>query len=52
MKIETSLQRLNKKLPYNFSDEQIHSVANSRLGWHKRANGNVVNFLLNTDILA
>jgi len=27
-------------------------VANSRLGWYKRANGNVVNFLLNPQILA
>ena len=51
-KIETSLQRLNRKLPYKFSEEQIYSVANSRLGWYKRANGNVVNFLLNAEILA
>ena len=51
-KIERSLQLLNKKLPYKFCDEQIYSVANSRLGWYKRANGNVVNFLLNQDILA
>lgn len=51
-KIWNSLQKLNKKLPYRFNDEQIHSVANSRLGWYKRANGNVVNFLLNADILA
>ncbi len=51
-KIEKSLQLLNKKLPYKFNDEQIYSVANSRLGWYKRANGNVVNFLLNSDILA
>ena len=52
MKIWKSLQMLNRKLPYKFSDEQIYSVANSRLGWYKRANGNVVNFLLNADILA
>ena len=52
MKIWKSLQMLNKKLPYKFSDEQIYSVANTRLGWYKRANGNVVNFLLNADILA
>lgn len=51
-KIERSLQLLNRKLPYKFSDEQIHSVANSRLGLYKRAAGNVVNFLLNQDILA
>ena len=47
-----SLQLLNKKLPYKFSEEQIYAVANSRLGWYKRANGSVVNFLINADILA
>ena len=51
-KIGRSLQLLNKKLPYKFSEEQIYAVANSRLGLYKRANGNVVNFLLNQDILA
>ena len=51
-KIERSLQLLNRKLPYKFSDEQIYSVANSRLGLYKKAAGNVVNFLLNQDILA
>ena len=52
MKVYRSLQLLNKKLPYHFTDEQIYSVANSRLGWYKRATGNTVNFLLNADILA
>ncbi len=52
LRIYKNLQRLNEILPYQFSDEQIYSVANSRLGWYKRANGNVVNFLLNADILA
>lgn len=51
-KIYRSLQLLNKKLPYNFTEEQIYSVAYSGIGWYKRANGNVVNFLLNADILA
>ncbi|MDO4466431.1 MAG: group II intron maturase-specific domain-containing protein, partial [Bacillota bacterium] len=52
LKIYDSLQLLNKKLPFHFTDEQIYSVANSRKGWYKRANGNVVNYLLNADILA
>ena len=52
LKIYDSLQKLNKKLPYNFSDEQIYSVANTRLGLYKQANANVVNFLLNADVLA
>ena len=51
-KIERSLQLLNRKLPYKFSEEQIYSVANTRLGWYGRATRNVVNFLLNADILA
>ena len=37
---------------YCFSDEQIFSVANSRLGWYRRATGWVSSFLLNADILA
>ena len=44
-------QRYNEKLPDQFSDVQINAVAKSRLGWYKWANGNVVNFLLNADIL-
>ena len=52
LKIYRSLQLLNKKLPYHFTDEQIFSVANSRLGWFRRATGNIVSFLLNADILA
>ena len=51
-RIYKNLQKLNEKLPYHFSDEQIYSVANTRLGLYKQANGNVINFLLNADILA
>ena len=51
-RIYTNLKRLNDKLPFHFTDEQIYSLANSRLGWYKRANGNIVNFLLNDNILA
>ena len=51
-KIYRSLQVLNKKLPYCFTDKQIYSVANSRLGWYRRATGNTVSFLLNADVLA
>lgn len=51
-RIYKNLQKLDEKLPYHFSDEQLYSVANTRLGLYKQANGNVVNFLLNADILA
>lgn len=50
--IYVNLQKLNRKLPYKFSDEKIYAVANTRLGLYKQANGNVVNFLLNDKILA
>lgn len=48
----TSLQLLNRKLPYKFSEEQMYSVANMKFGLDKQVSGNVVNFLLNADILA
>lgn len=51
-RIYTNLKRLNDKLPYHFTDEQIYAVANSRLGWYKRSTGWVSSFLLNADILA
>lgn len=50
-KIYKSLQLLNKKLPYQFTEEQIFSVANSRKGLYKQANGKITNFLLNAEIL-
>lgn len=39
--IYVNLQKLNRKLPYKFSDEKIYAVANTRLGLYKQANGNV-----------
>lgn len=35
VKTERRLQLLNRKFPYKFSEEQIYSVANSRLGWYR-----------------
>ena len=37
---------------YDFSDEDIYKVANSRLGLYARANGDVVNYILNPTILS
>ena len=34
--------RINKALKCNFSNEDIHKVANTRLGWYKRSTGHVV----------
>ena len=35
VKLERRLQLLNRKFPYKFSEEQIYSVSNSRLGWYR-----------------
>ena len=51
-RIYINLQKLNKKLRCLFTDEQIFSVANTRLGLYRQANGHVVNFLLSPKILA
>lgn len=51
-RIYINLQKLNKKLSCQFTDEQIFSVANTRLGLYRQANGHVVNFLLSPKILA
>ena len=47
-RIYINLKRLNDKLPYHFTDGQIYSIANSRLGWYKKGTGWVSSFLLNT----
>ena len=51
-RIYINLQKLNKILPYNFSDEQIYSVANTRLGLYRQTGLKVANFLINADVLA
>lgn len=50
-RIYTNLMRINKALKCNFSEEDIHKVANTRLGWYKRSTGHVINFLLSPKIL-
>lgn len=50
-RIYTNLMRINKALKCNFSDEDIHKTANTRLGWYKRSTGNVINFLLSPKVL-
>ena len=51
-RIYENLQKLNKKFSCHFTDEQIYSVANTRLGLYRQAYGYVVNFLLSPKILA
>ncbi|MGM9772794.1 MAG: group II intron reverse transcriptase/maturase [Segatella copri] len=50
--IYRNLQRLNKLFKCNIVDEDIFKVANSRLGWYKRSNGDVVNYLISPKVLA
>ena len=50
-RIYTNLMRINKALKCNFSDEDIHKVANTRLGWYRRTNGTIINFLLSPKVL-
>lgn len=51
-RIYKNLQKLNKVLPYNFTDEQIYAVANARLGLYRQTGMRTVNFLLSADVLA
>ncbi len=50
-RIYTNLMRINKALKCNISDEDIHKIANTRLGWYKRSTGHVINFLLSPKVL-
>lgn len=45
------LSILNRKKKCGFSKERIRIVANSRLGWYARANGDVVNFIISPTLL-
>ena len=49
--IYSNLQKLNRIVGCNFTDEEIFKVANSRLGWYRRSGMYVVNFALNPQIL-
>ena len=50
-RIYLNLQKLNRIVGCNFTDEEIFKVANSRLGWYRRAAGYVANYALNPEIL-
>ena len=51
-RIYTNLYNMNRKFNYGFSDKDIYKVAYSRLGLYARANGDVVNYILNPTILS
>ena len=50
-RIYLNLQKLNRIVGCNFTDEEIFKVANSRLGWYRRCCMYVVNYALNPEIL-
>lgn len=50
-RIYLNLQKLNRIVGCNFTDEQIYMVANSRLGWYRQCGMYVVNYVLNPEIL-
>jgi group II intron reverse transcriptase/maturase len=47
-----NLMRLNVAFACNMTEEDIHKVANSRLGLYRRCGMNVVNYLLSPKVLA
>lgn len=49
--IYRNLSYLNWKNRNGFSQEDIHKVANSRLGWYRRSGMNVVNFIISKELL-
>lgn len=46
-----NLMYMNRKYGCGFDVESIYKVANSRLGWYKKCNGNVVNFIISPTLL-
>ena len=50
-RIYLNLQKLNRIVGCNFTDEEIFKVACSRLGWYRRCGMYVVNYALSPEIL-
>ena len=50
--IYRNLMRLNIKMKYGVSNEEIYKAANSGLGWFRRSGMNTVNYLLSPKVLA
>ena len=50
--IYINLQRINKAFNCRFSDEEIYSTANTRLGLYKQCGMKTVNFILSPKVLA
>lgn len=50
-RIYKNLQKLNRIVGCNLTDEEIYKAANSRLGWYRRCGMYVVNYVLSSEIL-
>ena len=50
--IYNNLRGINKVYKYGFTDEEIHMVANTRLGWYRRCGQRTINYILNADLLS
>ena len=52
MTIYRNLQMINKAYNDGFTDEEIYSVANTRLGWYRQCGTKTVNYLISADLLS
>ena len=50
--IYESLMKVNKAYNCGFTDEEIYSVANTRLGWYRQCGTKTVNYLISADLLS
>ncbi len=47
-----NLQKINQLFKFNFTDEDIFNVANSRMVWYRRCGMNEVNYILKPEVLS
>ena len=50
--IYENLMKVNKAYNCGFTDEEIYSVANTRLGWFRQCGTKTVNYLISADLLS
>ncbi len=50
--IYENLMKINKACNGGFTDEEIYSVANTRLGWYRQCGTKTVNYLISADLLS
>ena len=50
--IYENLMKINKAYNNVFTDKEIYSVANTRLGWYRQCGIKIVNYLINADLLS